>query len=247
MLGNIRVILPGPGRFRSKTGMDKKGNSSQGPEQSPQFTLFGKRMEMEDSERPAPHNAAPKVYLRPDDEDAEERRTFWLVAGTAALIFGGVLLGVGVQYFRSRTAAPAPPAVQRPAEAQPAAPAPASQPKPTEPPAPAGAPAPSPTAAAPATSAPAPVPPAVPPAQKALVAPAAPATESRREAQKAEDRASSAAVPAADGGAAPRVTRKTRASARRVPQPDPYIERLRKELEQYEREKTQGKYREFPR
>ncbi len=231
-------------------GMDEKSNTSQGPEQSPQFTLFGKRMEMEDSEKPASVNAEPKVYLGPGDEDAEERRTFWLVVGTAALILGGVLLSVGVQYFRSRTAAPASPAAQRPVEAQPAPPAQAPQPKSAEPPAPAqaGAPAPSPTAKVPSASAPAPVPPAGLPAQKGVVAPAAPAAESRtRASQKAEERASPAAVAPGDGRAAPRRARQARTAARRATQPDPYIERLRKELEEYEREKTQGKYREFPR
>lgn len=193
--------------------MNTKGNTSQDPEHSPQFTMFGKRMNMAKPEAPAA--LGPQRLASRSREDAEERRTFWLVVGISAIVFAGVFLGI--RFFGSKPMVPAAPLAKPQREAQPPAEA---QPR--------GAPP-------PVAEAPAPAPP--PPAT------AVP----RPEESKPEARAPDPTVPRASRVAAPLASRKQRAAPRRPPPPDPYIERLRKEMEQYEREKAQGKYRELPR
>lgn len=217
-------------------------------ESVPKITLFGKQMEMLDREaetrevpRPVPplpgrHEGRREELPRAGYDAAGERRTFWMIVGAlgAAIVLGFI----ATLLLRTPTAPPAQPAETRPSEASPV-------PQQASPAAPAVAqPEPRAVEAAPAATAPAvatPEPPSNPiPTPSASATVATPAAAAAVEPPKAtQPRGAAGRVKARSSRAAPRP------AARRAV-PDPYIERLRQEREQYERDKARGKYREFP-
>jgi type IV secretory pathway VirB10-like protein len=191
------------------------------------ITLFGKQMPLE-----------PEAEGRSRREDYQgydgsgERRVFWLVA----ILFLGVLAAVaaGVYYLaapRSRpTTTGGPSTVGEAVTAKPAAPGSAEQAGTQAKAAsePAAAPAPPPVKAAP---------------QSAGTAASRPPAAAPKKATATARRGRLAARQAARARALARAA----AAADRTASPQKeYLQRLRQQQEQYERDKARGKYQEFP-
>lgn len=234
--------------------MQQEGNSApdakrptvEGP---PVITLFGKRMPME----PEPHAPGRREDFSGYDSSGE-RRVFWLITILFLAILGGVAAGVYFLAVRGssgrgtavtrpagKPAAPGKPAASGGQLAPPAAPQPATQAPPGSAPASTQAPPPAPTAAAPTGATP-----VQPPSRKqdegararSEAASPSPAGESRRAKAKAQRR------PAENK---PSAQSKARAAADKVTSAQKeYLQRLREQKEQYERDRARGKYQEFP-
>lgn len=195
----------------------------------PEITLFGKRMEMEPGK-------GSRWQAPPGYDSTGERRAFLLLAGVFLLALAGLLAWVGLSHSR-RAAVPA----QSPAQAAPAPATPAPQAAaPSAPPAPVHTRAAQSAEAAPSTRA------------ETNPAASAPAEKARPPAQARETAARHApAKGPARAKARPRApVRKTARAAplpRRLPADNEYIQRLREQKKQYERDKALGKYQEFPR
>jgi type IV secretory pathway VirB10-like protein len=191
------------------------------------ITLFGKRMPLEPEAEAGSGREDYQGY-----DGSGERRVFWLVA----ILFLGVLAAVaaGVYYLAARRGRSAttggPSTVGEAVTAKPAAPGSAEQAGTQAKAAsePAAAPAPPPVKAAP---------------QSAGTAASRPPAAAPKKATATARRGRLAARQAARARALARAA----AAADRTASPQKeYLQRLRQQQEQYERDKARGKYQEFP-
>ncbi len=233
--------------------MDKKGNSAADRDQLPPITLFGKRMKLTGTASEPPPGPARHIRARRGSEDAEGRRVFWVAVGVFALVLLAALLGPRFlhqprllhQKDGIRVGPPVDSPVDGPVDGltQPLAETAAPQPEASEAEASEGAaplpPQPAATAIAPedtsADSAPALVPPATDEAKPGGGEPA--------RAQAGSTTTSSAP---AEVRAVGRPAQGKTQAPRRPPRDEAYIRRLRERMQQYEREKAQGKSQESP-
>lgn len=226
--------------------MDEKRNRSEAPEHGSaesmgKITLFGKRMDMVERGAAKPADRESPDAARQGYDDADERRIFWLVVGTFAVVL--VAAFVGAQFWRWKGKAPSagqPAAQSRPEtpaagskpSAQPAAPAPRAQQQPAPQPPPAAGPKPGEPPAAPAS--------ALQPRAEEEKAP-------KPSAESAQPEPTAVPVAQPHGGRQARRSRgRAKAPVQRSPESSAYIQRLREQMQQYEREKAKGKYQEFP-
>ena len=223
--------------------MDKKGNSAADREQLPPITLFGKRMKLTETASEPPPGPARHIRARRGSEDAEGRRVFWVAVGIFALVLLAALLGP--RLLHEKDGIRVGPPVDGPVDGltQPLAETAAPQLEASEAEASEGAaplpPQPAATAIAPgdpsADSSPALLPPATDEAKPGGGEPArAQAGSTTTSSTPAEVRA--VGRPAQGKTQAPR----------RPARDETYIRRLRERMQQYEREKAQGKYQESP-
>lgn len=208
--------------------MYEKHNSDADSAPRSQITLFGKRMKlMEPEAGPAP--AARRSRVARAGEDAEERRVLWLAVGVFVAVFLAAFLGP--RFFGSKDKVPVGPMRQPVEEIV------VLQPEARQiPPQPADAP----PADAPAEAAEKPADSLLEPPSADAASPARPGL-ARAQPASAPIRATPAiARPAERRG--PGKTRAGRPPARE----GAYIQRLREQMQRYDREKERGKYREFP-